>query len=326
MKNADRSKVPSPDTVTQLQSFFSGQPSSQRAEAPKKQPVPKLVKKKDGSRRSSTGDSGGNTQRAVRVTRRGSTGSVLVNARRQSTVQQNQDLLQHCVHESSLLSWTTSRVMRSPSMNVAGTSLETRSDHPAPGRARAFMLQRKGNHIGKGDSAPEIDQAVRRRRNNQLEKCARAATHMQRLIRGWLVRVRVYGRENAGYSPEVSRKLQRKIGGEKKTRKVVKKQPNGGPLVVGTYGANGRRKQMQVKGRANPSNGIAAPKQASAAPRIKKKKPKVFGIMMEQRIKDLESEICWSKDINDLEQQLCNIFKSNFAKKAANVRRASLAF
>jgi hypothetical protein len=83
---------------------------------------------------------------------------------------------------------------------------------------------------------------------------------------------------------------------------------------------------VQVKGRANPLNGVAAPKPVSTAARIKKKQSKVFGIMYEQRIKDLESEICWSKDSNDLEQQLCSVFKSNFAKKAANVRRASLAF
>lgn len=320
-KNADRSKLSSPVSVAKLQGFFDGQTSSKK-DVPKKQAVAKLVKRKDGNRRSSTGESGVNTR--VRVARRGSTGSVLVSAQRQTTVQQNQDLLRRSAHESSLPSWTTSRVMRSPSMNVAGTTgLDTRSEHRAPGKARTFMLQRKFEHIRKGERvAPEIDEAVRRRRTNHLEKCGRAATHMQRLIRGWLVRVRLFGREHAGYSPEVSRKLQRQM----KLRKVVKKQPNGGPVRAGTSGANGRRKQVQVKGRANPLNGVAAPKPVSTAARIKKKQSKVFGIMYEQRIKDLESEICWSKDSNDLEQQLCSVFKSNFAKKAANVRRASLAF
>lgn len=283
----------------------------------------------------------------ISFSRRGSTG-MYTHKLNESGKRLGQDPLRHSMHVTSTPhqepKWQGKRSL-SRSYSLGGKALGSAltldgpSEHQsAVRRARSFAQERKLGHDTRASRGgpyydPNMEYAVRKRGAKQLLKSNQAAIRVQTIIRGWLARVRVHGRERCGFSLEKAKAIRghySKSVPSKGTRKVVSKGTK--KVVLKTKSDCSRRKNLQGSSPVISSNVVTSRKPSAqksnkiAAPLALQRKEKsiVQGVLYEQNFKDMEYGNTLSKcSPTDLEKELCMGFKSNFAKKAARARRAS---
>ena len=200
-------------------------------------------------------------------------------------------------------------------------------ESPQAGKARLMQQQRKLERSSTYDGmlGAGVNDVVQRRRKKHFDKCAKASTQIQRIARGWLVRHRLNPDRN---TKKTVHKLKKSNKGkqQKETKKerdlslspdkLISISPLHGPtltplqnamrLSLRRLGASERELANQLSASQNDllSNSFV---RRSIDPEL---------LVYQNNNKDEDDE--------DLEQNLCSMFKSNIANVTARARRRSI--